>query len=618
MIRIPRAEPTTWHQRRDWIDYANKLFRFYSRKGTFTLRFLPGSDAIAAVNSQHRTVYLNPEFVTPGAHAAAWVREAPHSERQRIIDNMRGYLSHEAAHVRFSSAKPDAGILGHIWNSIEDERIERLMSERYPDLASVFTYLGDVHLSRSLERSNDRSPLAGVLLWRWAHDHPNHPWSSDDPHTWDAVRPIVEHAWRERDPRAVAQHAQRILDLLQLPSDQAIPNVMQDKTSLSASGNEHRPSHPTTPPAPSNASTNDQADNNHDRDDSDANSGSGGSSGPDHSDEPTNDSSANSGDHHDPSDTDDTESAAQPNGEREDPTDPSDASDEGEPGAGGAQPDPDGEYHDADDRPHDDGGGWSNTHGVGDDSATRDAPHVLPDEQTHQHARAVLSEVEGHARELGQALLLQEAPRIRTSHETRGRFDYGRYASNAQRVFRRKSAPDKKRMPRITVLHDISGSMGNHSNPNASQYHAIRASMMLQRACELARTPYRLIAFDGAHNDLTTDTSDPERVRARISELRSRGGTRLAPALRSALEQPTPRDQRHAIIIYCDGEITNDDATRCNGLARAHPEVFILPVLIGPDASSATFERAFGRSMLVPNSNDLPKVLRTWIATNLA
>jgi Mg-chelatase subunit ChlD len=206
---------------------------------------------------------------------------------------------------------------------------------------------------------------------------------------------------------------------------------------------------------------------------------------------------------------------------------------------------------------------------------------------------------------------------VRTSHETRGRFDYGRYASNAQRVFRRKTAPGPKRMPRITVLHDISGSMGPANDPSQSQYHALRATMMLQRACELARTPFRLIAFDGSSSDLTHDTRDPERIRARIGELRSRGGTRLAPALRLALEAPTPRDERHAVIIYCDGHIVGPDATTCQALARAHPEVFILPVLIGPDVLDVEFDTAFGRSMLVPDSNDLPTVLRTWIATNL-
>lgn len=680
MITIPPSKPEKWHKRFEWVKYANTLFRYYSRRGNYALRLETGKGYIASVTPKTRIVRLNPDFVTAPLQHVRAVRHSPQRMRDHIIASMKGYLAHEAAHVRFSSEKP-AGLLGQIWNSIEDERIERLMSQAHPDLAAIFTHIGDIHLTRSWDALRF-DPLEGVLAWRWAHDHPTLRWQCNDPETWARVQPHVEAAWIESDPNKVEEHARAILEALGLPEQAQAPELMngplvtcpdpepgKGKTGKGGKGKDKKDRQKQDDgdkASGSGGQGDEQAD-----DDNQAGSGKGrdqsqddagdsqgasggagdqndakdGSQGDGQSDQDGEDEQGTDGDQGAGDDSDDATENADGKDESEgDDTedgddagddDQGDAADEGDDqdeGDADSDDDADVDHDDEDDEDDEDEDRDGDPFGSHDDDAGNDGaaggegvaypgyeptpPEVVPEEPDHVRAREILRDVEGHSRDLAAALALPDAPNLRVSHESRGRFDYGRYATGAQRQFRYKHHKGKKELPRITLLHDNSGSMGNHQ-PNNAQYHAVRATMMLQRACELSRTPLNVIAFNSRHSLVTTHLDDPETARGNIGGIRSTGGTNLAPALRNALALKHPSRKRHVIAIYCDGQIDKNDAIHCQRLAKEHPDTFILPILIGPSTRREQFDLAFGRSLQVSSADELATNLKTWVSANL-
>ena len=550
-IQVPARKPDTWHERSEWQQYANKLFRYYSRSSSYVLRFVHDPEMIAAVDVGEGRVFLNPTFPAPSTDLLESVRAQPTGVRENVVQYLNGLLAHEAAHVRFSSVKP-AGLLGAVWNSIEDERIERLMARRHRDLGEAFTYIGDVLLTRRFaELTGD--PLECVLFWRWAHDHPKLGMPCNDEHAWQRVRPHVEAAWVEPDPDRVVHHARAILTELGRREGDDTPEYLQGP----------EVSFPV---------------------------GLGGA----HGDESSTSRSAAS-----PEAADQEEQS----GDATDGT--SDASED-------SPADPE--------EPH----GTANNvwnRAAPDANPTPEAPQILPDDPKHQRARELLREVEPKARALGAALALPEAPRTRISHQSRGRFDYGRYVQGAQRPFRVAHQPNRRKMPNLTVLHDVSSSMADVDDPSSNQFAAVRATMMMHRACELARTPFRLITFGSWHHVLVEPTADPEAARAAIAGIRSAGGTSLAPALAAALSAPWTaplgKPRTHVVLVYCDGGIGEDDASMCREMAHDNPHAFILPVLIGAHVDETQFEIAFGRSLHAPDVSTLADRIRRWVAANL-
>lgn len=549
-IRTPASRPVAWHERSEWLQYAHTLFRYYSRSGRYVLRFVHDPDVIAAVDPERHRVLLNPDFPTPPGTLLEFVRAHPENLRDTVILYLHALLAHEAAHVLYSSRKPD-GLLGAVWNAIEDERIERLMASAHPRLADAFTHVGDVLLTGRLG-SLDRTPLEGVLFWRWVHDHPALSWSCTDEAAWQRAKPHVEAAWSEPDPERVVDHARAILDELGCKADAPIPAGLEGPELGCPSGLPHRvrAGRAKAPgPARSKRTANEEKD--------------GG--------------------------------AQRAIGERR--------ADAQRPKApGGQEP-----------------GSLEPSAGPG--VGPPDAPQVMPDDPRYDRSRELLREVEAGARALGTALALPSAPNTRISHQSRGRFDYGRYAQGAQRPFRVAHQPTRRQLPTITVLHDVSGSMGDLDDPRSNQFAAVRATMMIHRACERARTPFRLIAFDTGFDVVVEPGDDPEHARAAIANLQSRGGTHLAPALAKALGEPWPsrstQQRPHLILVYCDGGIAHIDAQACRSLVRQNPSAFVLPVLIGTNVSDAGFQEAFGRALHVPDVTTLAARLRDWIGAHL-
>ena len=208
MLILPKQPPSlAWHQQSAWRTYAQQLFGLVSRRRDFHAEFRTG-ELIAGVLPQQKRLIINPHLipVPPGC------RFDPGSEYGRRITLLRSILAHEAGHVAFSAAKPE-GRLGWLWNALEDERMEREVIRRFPELERDLTFLGDALL---LARPPASDLLGACLTWRWAWDRAGEHlnlapelvtlWERD-------IRPLVERAWNARKDE-VEGLARQILKLL--------------------------------------------------------------------------------------------------------------------------------------------------------------------------------------------------------------------------------------------------------------------------------------------------------------------------------------------------------------------------------------------------------------------
>lgn len=239
---IPRTVPTQpWWQQAAWRTFALTLFRYYSRLSTYAVQ-ITRRCPIAAVDPQARVMYLNPDLIAPAGPGAA--RHDPVDDVARRALALRALAAHEAGHVQFSGAKPSA-LLGQLWNALEDERMERLMIQTYPELDAAFAYFGDA-VADSVRDTWKGTTLEGCLAMRFEHDRAQPAWTSANPEEWADVWPLVQAAWRARDSDQVTWIAQCILDLLGLNGDEPWEPF---PLTLSADGADHPT--PDEPPGPS-------------------------------------------------------------------------------------------------------------------------------------------------------------------------------------------------------------------------------------------------------------------------------------------------------------------------------------------------------------------------------
>jgi hypothetical protein len=215
MMQFPKLLETLWWQQRAWCEYGAKLFRFYSLKTNYRLLFNP-LVATALVSDAHKTVVVNPLW--PVVPKGVTIRHFLTGVAFHIA-MLKGFLAHEAGHVRFSGDKP-TGLLGDVWNMLEDERIEHLMCRDHSDLAPVFTMLGDLFAARAHSSGKMQGhSLEGVLYWRWCHDQDVPLWQAANQREWATIRLLVEAAWVAPDSDEVTLIAKIILRCLGIPED---------------------------------------------------------------------------------------------------------------------------------------------------------------------------------------------------------------------------------------------------------------------------------------------------------------------------------------------------------------------------------------------------------------
>ncbi|MBZ9752122.1 VWA domain-containing protein [Deinococcus sp. HMF7620] len=484
-MRVPQSSSSLpWPQQSRWRSFVNDLFRFYSRRSTYAV-MMTTQYGTAAVDPQHQVVYLSPELL-PTAPPGT-VRHEPDDELGVRALLIRGLMAHEAGHVQFSLDKP-AALLGQLWNALEDERMERLMALRYPELEAAFAFLGDT-LAEKVSRDWTGSSLEGCLAMRFEHDRPEPKWHPAQPDEWADVWPLVQAAWTAPDSDRVVWISRCILGLLSKAEDadeQPFPLILR-------------------------------AD------------GAG-------------------------------DQSAEPSGAG------------GPPGAGpaGAPADP--------------------------------APPAPP-------ASTVQADIEGPARVLASVLREQTKLARSRAHDSRGHLDFHRYLEGRQRLFRQKEVPEQARTVQVTWIVDRSGSMDHEGRMQS----AVQALRMGVRAAQLAQVPTRVLAFDDQVEDVVTLRCRPEQAMTQVGQLSARGSTLLAPALKQALSTPRFPGDQHVHIVICDGGLEPSDMQACGRLIRGHPDVTVLPVLIGDATEPELLEqwrRTFGVLLAAHDHTQLAPVIR--------
>ncbi len=556
MLTLPKQPVTpAWHQQLAWRTYVTALFGVVSRRRDFTTEFRVGS-LIAGVIPDQRRLLINPSLIPlPDAR----LRFDPVTEHGRRVRLLRAIAAHEAGHVVFSARKPADPAddrVGWLWNALEDERMERLVVRRFPDLAPDLTFLGDAMFLKDPKPTTDL--LNACLVWRWAHDTDAGPFQveADQALLWDrCVRPLVEAAWEAH--RDDVEHIAREILALIPRTDDAGGRGDQPDDSLSADGGG------MSAPQPEEGQPR-------------------RAKGPAEADQPNQDAKA--GDAGAPPQVAENTQAAPGAGESATPT----------------APDP---------------GAPSDTTPEGDAPLPSDLPDAPPAPQDPPGDQLPLTE--GFARTLAGLLAPPETPARRTSHRSRGRFHYGRYAGGSERYFQQRTDPGRPAPFQLRLCVDLSSSMRGPGLQAATQ-----ATLTLVRAAHLARSRVTVIGF--THTPWTAlplDTPWPAAA-ALIQALRASGSTRLGPALHATLTLPTRHDERAVTIVITDGQLTDADARHCEGLLRPPgaptrtPAPEIIPILIGDaTAGTATFLRLFGHAHPVTDMPGMVQAVRSALTT---
>ena len=635
-----------WARSSRWLTFASQLTRYYTNRAgmnAWTLLLLrPDDDAIAWASPSTRTIALNPTF--PAATGPLTLDRTPAPTLAHLTEtNLRAYLAHEAGHVRFSCARPEQQALGHLWNSIEDERIERKMTAQHPQLKAVFTTVGDIHLQQLVnedrpEALGDAPLLDWCLTWRWGHDHPLFNDRPADP-LWKEIRPILEAAWDAPCSEDVIEAARTILELLGVPQEEQQP---PDPRVTATGGDSPQREEPRKrPPAPQ------KPQGKEDQRKSDGSKQETPESGDQKQSKPEGQPDDQSGPGEDESepgaqeDSGEGESGPGEEGQPDDaPSDDNAESDETGPGDGtGDGPEDDSSTGGQGDAPSEDDqtepdsaqspssgpGTPSDADGDSDTSAQSqsDEGHSLSDPVASENLSSpdtsseprddapqnhggswdgpqmvrrtpgalLITDHEAFARVLVPLISAKDNPGMDVSDRTRGRFSFERYQQKADRVFRRRTLPTRQRPVLITVLADVSGSTGMDWCGQTCAQGIATATTAFARAGMLANLAAEVYTFESSMHVVAGRNLSPRQAyeHVRTYPFEPLGNTRLAPALQQALSRRTP-DARHLIVIISDGRLRENDTLECRshlGRHRASPaHLAFLPLLVNSDVTT--------------------------------
>ncbi|KQR25572.1 vWA domain-containing protein [Deinococcus sp. Leaf326] len=209
-----------WWQAPHIQDWSRQTWRYYSWRPTYQLT-LTTSEPTAYVNMKAKQVVCNPEYPYPPLLYRSGVRGLPSDIRAFHVAYLESLIAHEAGHTHHSGDLP-AGLLGQLVNIIEDERMERLMAQTFPQLQALFHLAADADAAHSIAGGGTGGDLIrGCLLHRFTWHHPTWAYIPDqaDAHPWPRVCTILEDAWTAPDFADVITAARDILNILGLPAD---------------------------------------------------------------------------------------------------------------------------------------------------------------------------------------------------------------------------------------------------------------------------------------------------------------------------------------------------------------------------------------------------------------
>ena len=237
----------------------------------------------------------------------------------------------------------------------------------------------------------------------------------------------------------------------------------------------------------------------------------------------------------------------------------------------------------------------------------------------------VLDEVEGAARELARTLRPPVLDARAVPHPSRGELQVERAMVRSPRPFEHRQLPAPARSLAILVLVDESGSMGSGTVVGSRAWGAVRATMLLDRACELAHVPLQIWGFEAEEEPRVIrtwrDTPDDEQVRRRVAGITGRGGTLLAPVLQRAVTALRQRPEHLKwLVTTLDGELDDEDARSVRALLplACRARIHLQPVFIGTDGGAIeTVRQLFGSCLEAPSPAGLARRLSAWVRAAL-
>lgn len=224
---MKKIRDNDWWLEPQWQNFLQEMLLFLGRQ---RYNLVLSKDAPWGHTSfSNKTVEVNPvalKFPQKPSQRDC-IRNAPQSLQEWQQAITLGLIQHEAAHIRFSgwSSRPQEPTLGWLWNTLEDERIERLMIDYYPQIQEFRELLCDAAWFYTEPSSN---LLIGCLLWRWEwHRLPEerkfNPGNYPELQLWQKeIRPLVEKAWIAKNSDEVVVIAKEILHRLEIPEQQPL------------------------------------------------------------------------------------------------------------------------------------------------------------------------------------------------------------------------------------------------------------------------------------------------------------------------------------------------------------------------------------------------------------
>lgn len=231
------------------------------------------------------------------------------------------------------------------------------------------------------------------------------------------------------------------------------------------------------------------------------------------------------------------------------------------------------------------------------------SPPALDEPSSNPSGSRVLQQA---ARQLHRLLLPPSASRVRESHRTRGRFDYGSFIGGTERMFRMlPGGQEPERWP-ITLLLDTSWSMDG-----MPLHHAVTVARTLNLACHEANLPFTVVTFDSEARKVREPHLQLWDADQKLQDVQCAGMTYLAPALSLAVHGP-----KSLIFIVCDGGLGEGDLQECLSLVQRNRHHQYIPLLIAEAAShQGDFRRVFSRAILADTAEKLLSLLGTWLAS---
>ena len=608
MIQSPTISAAKWHQQPSWKRYFRDLFAYYARHWYTVI--IGDQVPYGAVNSSTKQVYINPEQTPP---VSGLIRHRPSSKGEFLSMMMQALLAHEAGHVHFSGRKPQEPLLGQLWNTLEDERMERLMTARFPELERWFDFIGDTVLVQSMPTSD---LLAGCLLHRWEHDRPGAKRFNPNPEQlelWEQVKTLVEASWIAEHSDEVTEMARAILALLgkaeAAPEQPSLNGFDRMNGDFSGDGEPQPQTQASSGPGQPSAAQEDPEQPN---------------GAPEHQEDPE---TVQQPAQEPPDDPGQAQEESDNLGESEAQTTNSSA--DQDPNAETAQPS--NQCDDSPiaanqnkptqaDQPSDDDQPSTSTKVRSSSSDETSLPVVMPSQpkapaQAELDAEPILERVEGAARELAALLSPFEPRKLHIPSRNTGRLSPQRVMAGRERVFERKNPPPKLETLFIDVLVDISTSMDARDNPGSKMNVAVHTAMMVERACELAGIARRVTAFDDDVLPVCDQSLDARSARGRIAGMDAHGGTNLGQALGFVLERDTAAGSKRLVVVISDGALAEEDRLHCVELVKDKPRVLYLPVLLGVSEKEVQMYRSiFGHASPINEIALLPSVMRILLA----